>query len=176
MSAAGKDHVRELVALGCDPKRVFLDDLSEVAQPQLERAIESVRQGDHLVVLMLRKGVQSGELTAINARLKAKGAFLEAAGLYIDTATPAGEQQLDLIVAVLAEAREARSERIRQGVASAREAKGAHGRTPTAMQRSDEVMALHTEGVGASEIAARTGVSRASVYRIIGQSSAKPDT
>ena len=41
------------------------------------------------------------------------------------------------------------------------------GRSPTARARSDEVLEMHRGGKGPTEIAKTTGISRASVYRII---------
>ena len=44
------------------------------------------------------------------------------------------------------------------------------GRAPTARAKSDEVLALKEEGVGATETARRLGIGRASVYRILADS------
>ncbi len=41
------------------------------------------------------------------------------------------------------------------------------GRKPTAMAKADEVKRLKGEGIGATEIANRVGIGRASVYRIL---------
>ena len=58
-------------------------------------------------------------------------------------------------------------ERQREGITKAKAAGKYKGRKPTAMAQSSEVMALHSEGIGATEIAKRIGIGRASVYRII---------
>lgn len=41
------------------------------------------------------------------------------------------------------------------------------GRKPTAMAKSKEVVELHGMGTGATEIAKKLGIGRASVYRIL---------
>jgi DNA invertase Pin-like site-specific DNA recombinase len=42
------------------------------------------------------------------------------------------------------------------------------GRAPTARAKAPEVRQLHKDGVGATEIARRLRISRASVYRVLG--------
>ncbi len=58
-------------------------------------------------------------------------------------------------------------ERQREGIARAKAAGKYKGRKPTAKAKSKEVLALHGEGTGKTEIAKRVGIGRASVYRII---------
>ncbi len=63
--------------------------------------------------------------------------------------------------------REIMLSRQREGIQLAKAQGKYRGRAPTARAKSAEVIALHSEGVGASEIALRLQISRASVYRII---------
>ncbi len=58
-------------------------------------------------------------------------------------------------------------ERQREGIAKAKAEGKYKGRAPTARARSGEVLALKGEGVGATEIANRLEIGRASVYRIL---------
>lgn len=58
-------------------------------------------------------------------------------------------------------------ERQREGIAKAKAAGKYKGRKPTAREKSSEVMALAKDGVGATEIARKVGIGRASVYRIL---------
>ncbi|ARE39953.1 Site-specific recombinase, resolvase family [Rhodovulum sp. P5] len=64
--------------------------------------------------------------------------------------------------------REIMLERQREGIAKAKAAGKYKGRKPTAQAKADEVRKLRAEGVGATEIARRLGIGRASVYRIMG--------
>ncbi len=58
-------------------------------------------------------------------------------------------------------------ERQREGIAKAKAAGKYKGRKPTARAKSDEVLAMHRDGIGATQIAKELGIGRASVYRII---------
>ena len=58
-------------------------------------------------------------------------------------------------------------ERQREGIAKAKAEGRYKGRKPAALAKADEVKALRGQGVGATEIARRTGIGRASVYRIL---------
>ena len=64
--------------------------------------------------------------------------------------------------------REIMLERQREGIAKAKAEGKYKGRKPTAMAKAEEVKKLHGEGVGATEIAQRLGIGRASVYRVLG--------
>ncbi len=58
-------------------------------------------------------------------------------------------------------------ERQREGIAKAKAEGKYKGRKPTARAKADEMLALKREGVGATKIAKRLGIGRASVYRIL---------
>lgn len=58
-------------------------------------------------------------------------------------------------------------ERQREGVARAKAEGKYRGRVPTAQRKSAEVVQLRGLGVKPEEIAARLGISRASVFRVL---------
>ena len=64
-------------------------------------------------------------------------------------------------------------ERQREGIAKAKAAGKYKGRKPTARAKADEVRALRSQGVGATEIAKQLGIGRASVYRVLDACSSK---
>ncbi len=74
---------------------------------------------------------------------------------------------LNVIGAIAQFERKLMLERQREGIAKAKAEGKYKGRKPTARAKSGEVLALREEGVGATEIAKRLGIGRASVYRII---------
>ena len=61
-------------------------------------------------------------------------------------------------------------ERQREGVHAAQRARKYKGRKPTARAKVPQIRELHAQGVGASEIAKRVSIGRASVYRILSES------
>jgi DNA invertase Pin-like site-specific DNA recombinase len=63
--------------------------------------------------------------------------------------------------------REIMLERQREGVAKAKADGKYKGRVPTAQRKGAEVVQLRGQGVKPEEIAAKLGISRASVFRVL---------
>lgn len=160
---------RDLEAAGCE--RVFMEQVSSVdvkAREKLAEALDYVRDGDTLVVTKLDRLARSTfHLQEVLQTLTDKGASLQVLGMGLDTATPTGKLMLNLLGSIAQFEREIMLERQREGIARARAAGKYKGRKPTAMAKADEVKRLHEEGVGATEIAKRLGIGRASVYRAL---------
>lgn len=114
-----------------------------------------------------------GDLLAIVARLEAKKVSLRVLSMFggqpLDTATAIGHLMLAVIGAVGQFEREMMLERQREGIAKARLDGRYKGRAPTARRQAVEIIRLKHEGLGASEIAGRLGIGRASVYRVPGE-------
>ncbi len=161
---------RDLKADGCE--KIFTEQVSSVdvrAREQLEEALSYLRAGDHLVVTKLDRLARSmAHLMDVRQRLDEGGAFLKIIGLNLDTSEPTGKLMLNLLGSVAEFEREIMLERQREGIAKAKAAGKYKGRKPTARARSGEVLGFHKSGMGASEIARTVGISRASVYRILG--------
>jgi DNA invertase Pin-like site-specific DNA recombinase len=170
--AAGFEaQIRDLKAAGCE--KVFAEQLSSVDvanREELARAIEFAREGDTLVVTKLDRLARSvAHLLDVVSALEAKGGALRILAMSIDTATPNGRLMLNVLGSVAQFEREIMLERQREGIAKAKAAGKYRGRAPTARARSEEVQELHRAGAGAAEIARRTGISRASVYRLLNE-------
>ena len=60
-------------------------------------------------------------------------------------------------------------QRQREGISAAKLAGKYRGRQPTARAKSQQVLELYGQGLGASAIAKQLGISRASTYRIIAE-------
>lgn len=58
-------------------------------------------------------------------------------------------------------------ERQREGIAKAKAQGKYKSRKPSAKAKAPEVHKLHSEGLGATEIAQRLGIGRASVYKVL---------
>jgi DNA invertase Pin-like site-specific DNA recombinase len=165
---------RELTEAGCS--KIFSEQVSSVdKRPQLEAALEFIREGDRLVVTKLDRLARSvADLVKITARLEAKSVTLVIRSLNIDTATPTGKLMLNLIGSIAQFEREIMLERQREGIASAKADGKYKGRQPTARKQSAEVLELKATGMKPMEIASKLGISRASVFRIMKSAESKP--
>ncbi|TFZ61118.1 recombinase family protein [Methylorubrum sp. Q1] len=165
---AGFDaQLRDLVQLGCE--KVFREQVSSKGtRPQLEAALEFVRQGDTLVVTKLDRLARSVvHLGTIIETLEAKGVALRILNLGVDTATPTGKLMLNVLGGVAQFEREMMLERQREGIAKAK-AEGAYkGRKPTARAKTAEIKALASEGLSMAAIAAKLGIGKGSVHRAL---------
>jgi DNA invertase Pin-like site-specific DNA recombinase len=79
--------------------------------------------------------------------------------------TATGQLIFTIIGAIGAFEREMMLERQREGIAKAKAGHRYKGRKPTARAKSAEIKVLTEQGLGATEIARRLGIGRASVYR-----------
>ncbi|WP_404925114.1 recombinase family protein [Mesorhizobium sp. ORM16] len=164
--------LRDLSAAGCT--KVFREELSSVAdtRPQLEAALDWVREGDTLLVTKLDRLARSvADLVAITEALRAKGVGLRILAMNLDTTTPTGKLMLNLLGSIAEFERELMLERQREGIAKAK-AEGKYvGRQPTARRQAGEVLRLKAEGKSAGDIVVALGISRASVFRILAEAS-----
>ena len=160
---------RDLLAAGCE--KLFLEQVSSVDvanRIKLTEAMEFARDGDTLMVTKLDRLARSvAHLMEILAILKERGVALRILDLGLDTGTLNGKLMMTILGGVADFERGIMLERQREGIAKAKAEGRYKGRKPTAMAKADEVMRMHGEGVGATEIAKRCGIGRASVYRIV---------
>jgi|SRR5271165_154111 len=163
---------RDLRAAGAE--KIFSEQVSSLAKrDQLEAALDYVRDGDTLIVTKPDRLARStADLLSIVERLERKHVglvVLSMGGERVDTTTPTGRLMLTLLGAIATFERDLMLERQREGIAAAKAAGRYRGRVPTAQRKAAEVRQLRDQKVGPSEIAARLGISRASVYRILDQ-------
>lgn len=157
--------LRELADAGCE--KIFKEQVSSVAERRaLDTALDFIREGDTLVVTKLDRLARStAHLLAIADRLNAKRANLQIINLAIDTGTATGKLMFTMIGAIAEFERAMMLERQREGIAKAKAEGKYKGRKPTARAKAKEIAQLQAQGLGATEIAARLGIGRASVYR-----------
>ena len=142
---------------------------STARRDALAEALDFVRDSsDTLVVTRLDRLARSaGDLHAIVAKLSLKGVgfkCLQQGGM--DTTTSTGKLLLGVLASIAEFETDIRKERQREGIDKAK-ANGVYkGRKPSVDAAT--VRALHSEGIGASTIAKRLGIGRASVYRALG--------
>jgi DNA invertase Pin-like site-specific DNA recombinase len=160
--------VAALKAAGCDVIRSEkVSGTSTEGRAQLRTILDFLHCGDVLVVTRIDRLARSiADLASIVRELEAKGAALKALEQPVDTSTAAGRAFLQML-GVFAEFETAiRRERQIEGIEAAK-ARGVYKGRPATIKPA-EVAALKAEGLGASAIAKRLGIGRASVYRVAG--------
>lgn len=153
---------------GCDVVRSEkISGTSRTGRSELAMLLQFLRAGDTLMVTRVDRLARSiKDLQDIVHELRIKGVALRATEQPIDTATSAGKAFLDMLGVFAEFETNLRRERQMEGIARAK-AKGVYkGRKPTI--DSAEIRRLRTEeNLGATAIAQRLGIGRASVYRVL---------
>jgi DNA invertase Pin-like site-specific DNA recombinase len=154
--------------------RVFNDhgvSGSTASRPQLDAALDHLREGDVLTVWKLdRLGRNTQHVLAVVDELTSRGVgFLSITeGLHTDGAM--GKAMLTIMAAFAQLERDTMIERTRAGLAAAA-ANGRKGGRPRKVDDAGAVKAqnLREKGINATDIARMLGVSRATVYRYLAQ-------
>ena len=158
----------QLKEAGCE--KVFAEKRSGRTakdRPQLQEAIDYVRDGDVLLVTRLDRLARSvGDLSGIINQLTAKGVgFLCLQQGAIDTTRSDGKLLLNILASFAEFEADIRKERQRDGIEKAKE-RGAYKGRPPKMDK-DRIRELHAEGVRPVDIARQLKIARASVYRAL---------
>jgi DNA invertase Pin-like site-specific DNA recombinase len=175
VSSADQDYALQehaLRAAGCEIIRAEkVSGTVRAGRTELELLLEFLRHGDTLVVTRVDRLARSiKDLQDIVYTLKARGVTLRATEQPIDTQSAAGKAFLDMLGVFAEFETNLRRERQLEGIAAAK-ARGVYqGRKPSV--DTTEIRRLREEQkLGATEIARRLGIGRASVYRAL----AKPN-
>ena len=157
-----------LNAVGCEVIRQEKASGTTIAgRQELRTVLEFIRAGDTLIVTRIDRLARSiGDLQDIVRTLRIKGAALRATEQPIDTTTAAGKCFLDMLGVFAEFETNLRKERQLEGIAKAKAAGVYKGRPATI--EAAQVRELKAQGIGASEIAKRLKIGRASVYRVLG--------
>ena len=166
------DQETALRAAGAE--KLFSGHISSVdaKRDALAAALSHLRDGDVFVVTKPDRLARSTtELLAIEADLSKRGiglVILSMGGQVLDTRSATSKLMLTILAGVAQWEREIMLERQRAGIAAAKAAGKYKGRAPTARRQATAVLRLTAEGAGPSAIARELGISRASVYRVLG--------
>lgn len=157
----------KLKAAGCEVIRSEkITGTTREGRAELNTLLEFMRSGDVLMVTRVDRLARSiGDLQDIVRQLKAKDVSLKATDQPIDTGTAAGKAFLDMLGVFAEFETNLRRERQIDGIAKAKAA-GVYKGRPASI-KADDIAALKAEGLGASAIAKRLGIGRASVYRVL---------
>ncbi len=161
--------VSRLRAVGCDVVREeAVSGRSRVGRSELQTILDFLRPGDTLVVVKLdRLGRSTRDVLNLVHELESKGGALRVLEPEIDTSKPEGRIILTTLSMVAEMELTFIKERQRAGIEAAK-AKGAYKGRKRSIDR-DAVQRLREDGVGATEIARRLGIGRASVYKVLAE-------
>jgi DNA invertase Pin-like site-specific DNA recombinase len=156
-----------LRAAGCTVIRAEkVSGTSLNGRSELETLMEFLRKGDTLVVTRIDRLARSlRDLQNLVHELQAKGVHLKATEQPIDTSTAAGKAFLGMLGVFAEFETNLRRERQLEGIQAAKERGVYKGRKQEIDK--EEVLALKQSGLGATEIAKKLGIGRASVYRLL---------
>jgi putative DNA-invertase from lambdoid prophage Rac len=138
---------------------------------QREKLLESARRREIDVVLVWRLdrwGRSVPDLLTTLQELNHLGVGFVSLTEALDLTTPAGRAMAGLLAVFAEFEREILRERVRAGLAHARQNGKKLGRPITARIHADQVRKLHRAGVSKAEIARRLQIGRTSVRRILG--------
>jgi putative DNA-invertase from lambdoid prophage Rac len=134
-----------------------------------ETLLEAARRREIYVVLVWRLdrwGRSVADLLATLQELEHLVGFVSLTEA-LDLTTPAGRAMAALLAVFAEFEREILRERVRAGLAHARQNGKKLGRPATAVRHASEIRKLHRTGVSKSEIARRLEIGRTSVRRIL---------
>jgi DNA invertase Pin-like site-specific DNA recombinase len=140
------------------------------ARPQLEACLKSLREGDTFVVWRLdRLGRNLADLVRLIAELETRRIHFESLTEKIETHSPAGKLVFHVFAALAEFERNLIRERTVAGLKAAR-ARGRRGGRPAKLSAKEIKTIrtlLKTADIPVTEIAARFGVARSTLYRAV---------
>jgi DNA invertase Pin-like site-specific DNA recombinase len=137
-------------------------------RPKREELLKDARrrQVDAIIVWRLdRWGRSVSDLIGTIRELTDTGVAFVSLTEALDLTTPAGKAMAGMLAVFAEFERDILRERVKAGIAHAREQGKAHGRPPTASLKNDEVKKLSKTGLNNSEIARKLKIGRSSVIR-----------
>lgn len=137
------------------------------SREELKAALRFARKGDVLIVTRMDRLARSvADLAVIVADLsKREVGFKVLDQAAVDTTTANGRLMLNMLAAFAEFETDLRKDRQRDGIEKAK-ANGVYKGRPAKLP-ADRVAELRAEGMGATEIAKKLGMGRASVYRLL---------
>jgi DNA invertase Pin-like site-specific DNA recombinase len=135
-----------------------------------EKLLEAARRREIDVVLVWRLdrwGRSVTDLLATLQELEHLGVGFVSLTEALDLTTPAGRARAGLLAVFAEFEREIRRERVRAGLAHARQNGQRLGRPATAGLHADKIRELYRAGIAKAEIARRLNIGRTSVRRIL---------
>ena len=164
-----------LKAAGVEPDHLFVEKRTGTTtegRDELAACLKHARRGDTVLVTKLdRLGRSVNDLSRVVADLEARGIGFKVLDQHgIDTTTSAGKLLFNMLSAFAEFETALRAERQRAGIDKAK-AEGRYTGRPPEIDRA-EIGRLKAEGLGATQIAKKLNIGRASVYRALAEEAA----
>ena len=159
-----------LKSAGCDPQNIYQEKASGAQRdrPELKAAIKYARQGDTLVVWKLDRLARTmKQLIETVEELDQRNIGFRSLTEAVDTTTAGGKLVFHVFGALAEFERAIIRERINAGLEAAR-SRGRVGGRPSSLSEDDIAAAkamLADSGLSVGSVAARLGVSTATIYR-----------
>lgn len=154
---------------GCE--RIFSEKISgrKVKRTELDKCLDYLRDGDTLIIYKLdRLGRTTKQLIELSQWFDDNGIDLQIIDMNISTKDAMGKMFFTMMSAFAELEANLLSERTKKGLAAARGRKGGRPSLPDHKKR--EIKFLYDEQkLTGEEIADKTGVSRATVYRVVNE-------
>jgi DNA invertase Pin-like site-specific DNA recombinase len=159
--------VQRLKAAGCDIIREEkASGKSREGRTELETILAFIHPGDVLAVVKLdRLGRSTRDVLNLVHELEAKGAVLRVLEPDVSTDGPMGKAMLTVFGMVAEMELGFIKDRQRAGIEKAK-AEGVYKGRPVSLDHKT-IKTLHTQGVGATELARTMGCSRAAIYKVL---------
>lgn len=142
-----------------------------VQRPERERLMKAARRRDLDAILVWRLdrwGRSLPDLIASLQELSALGVGFISLTEALDMTTPTGRAMAALLAVFAEFERDVLRERVKAGIAQARQQGKPHGRPPTAARQKQRIKDLHAQGVSKAQIARELGIGRTTVRRLLG--------
>jgi DNA invertase Pin-like site-specific DNA recombinase len=139
-------------------------------RPELQACLNYLREGDTLVITKLDRLARSTyHLTQIHEQLKQQGIELVVIDQSLDTSTPVGKLMFNMLGAIAEFENEIRRERQLDGIKQAKDRGVQFGaKAKLTIEQVAEMREKRAEGVLIKELMREYGISKASVYRLMG--------
>ena len=139
-------------------------------RPQREQLLKAARKRDIDIILVWRLdrwGRSVADLVTSLQELSALGVGFISITEALDLTTPTGRAMAGLLAIFSQFEHEIMRERIKAGIAYAKEQGRAHGRPKTAALLENQIKQLFSKGINKSDIARKLGIGRTSVRRLL---------
>ena len=164
--------VQQLKDAGCD--KIFREQFSgtKVDRPELLNALDSLREGDTLVVTRIdRLARSSRDLQNLVHSLNERGIALQATEQPVDTCSAAGKAFLRTLGVSSEFEQNLRRERQGEGITKAKAAGKYKGRPPVSNKFLDDALKMIDQGVPKAKVARDLGIGRVTLFRLLEKAS-----